>query len=230
MANNWREFWSGEHSIYANKRHKDAHNAIILHDMLVHIQPFDHVLDFGCGEALLADALVPHCASLTLCDGAESVLTGLRTRLSGQCTIVSPEELETVTVAFDKIFMVSVLQYLSHDEFSTRLSSFKRLLKPNGTFYIADVIPPDVGMVKDTLSLLKMAFQHGFLFAACLSLVKTALSNYRQLRAKFGLTQFTKPEIIAFLKARGFKAEILAHNISPHQHRFTVKVTVYQKQ
>lgn len=225
MTKSWREFWSGDHSIYANDTHKNAHNALILGDMLAHITPKDKVLDFGCGEAPLALELKNQCQSLTLCDGATSVLAGLKQKYP-QLLVIAPEDLTALTSKFDKIFMVSVLQYLSPSEFTLILASFKQHLEQGGAIYIADIIPPNVSIFDDVFSLLKMARKHKFFIAALISLVKTALSPYRHLRAKFGLTQFSKADIIAFLQQNGLKGEVLEHNISPHQHRFTVKATL----
>jgi 2-polyprenyl-3-methyl-5-hydroxy-6-metoxy-1,4-benzoquinol methylase len=225
MAQSWREFWSGDHSIYANDTHKNAHNAIILGDMLAHIAPKDKVLDFGCGEAPLALDLKNKCQSLTLCDGAASVLAGLKQKYP-QLSVMSPEDLAVSTQKFDKIFMVSVLQYLSIAEFKLVLANFKHHLEPKGAIFLADIIPPYISMLDDVFSLLKMAYKYNFFIAALVSLVKTAFSPYRSLRAKFGLTQFSKQEILIFLYENGLKGEILEHNISPHQHRFTVKVTL----
>jgi ubiquinone/menaquinone biosynthesis C-methylase UbiE len=218
----WREFWNGEHAIYVNAKHKYVHNHVILKDQLSLIKQDDRVLDFGCGEAPLADDLTKIC-TLTLCDGAPSIIDKLKVNF----TAILPEELASQPDAtFDKIFVISVVQYLEKAELITRLADFKRLLTKNGVLYLADIIPHDVGIIEDTASLLKMAFRGGFLIAACIGLVKTALSPYRKLRQSFGLSKYDEMEMVSLLEAQGFKAMREARNIGPHPHRFTMRVSL----
>jgi ubiquinone/menaquinone biosynthesis C-methylase UbiE len=218
----WRDFWNGNHAIYVNHKHKLVHSRIILQDMKPFIKQNDRVLDFGCGEAPLAGELSQLC-DLTLCDGAQTIVD----RLKPFHKIFLPEELDTIAdKSFDTIFIISVLQYLSPEDLHLRLNDFKRLLAPKGAIYLADIIPENVGMMTDTVSLLKMSLQHGFFIAALKGLVKTALSPYRALRASLGLSKYDELEICAILTAHGFKPMREARNIGAHQHRYTVKATL----
>lgn len=218
----WREFWNGDHAIYVNDKHKFVHSRIILKDMKVFITENDRVLDFGCGEALFADELSTLC-DLTLCDGAQTIVDKLKPFHKA----ILPEELGQIAdKSFDRIFIISVLQYLSTEDLSRLLTEFKRLLSPKGAIYFADIIPDNVGLLHDSFSLLKMSLQHGFFIAALQGLVKTALSPYRKLRQQLGLAKYNELEFYALLSAHGFKAMREARNIGPHQHRYTVKVTV----
>jgi ubiquinone/menaquinone biosynthesis C-methylase UbiE len=218
----WREFWNGEHAIYVNAKHKYVHNHAIFKDQTALIKQGDRVLDFGCGEAPLAGELSKIC-TLTLCDGAQSIIEKLKISYNA----ILPEELAGIPDAsFDKIFVISVVQYLSLEELTTRLTDFKRLLAPKGVLYLADIIPHDVGIIQDTTSLLKMAFRGGFVIAACIGLVKTALSPYRKLRQSYGLSKYDEMEMVSLLEAEGFHAMREARNIGPHQHRYTMRVSL----
>ena len=59
---------------------------------------------------------------------------------------------------------------------------------------------------KPAAALLRFALTHGFLKDALIGLVSTALSDYRQLRAKVGLQRYSEDEMIAKLAAAGFSA------------------------
>jgi SAM-dependent methyltransferase len=216
----WREFWDSNHAIYVNETHKKAHQTAIKQDLNLLYTPKNVVLDYGCGET----PLIENASALYLVEGAPLLLQKLQATYGDYA--LAPEALETLPKAhFDRIFMVSVLQYLSPSEFETRLANFHTLLKPQGIFYIGDVIDPATGMVQDALSLLTMGLKEGFFSAAFLGLVKTALSPYRHLRAKLGFTRLCEAELTSLLHKHGFIVERAARNIGPHQHRYTVKAT-----
>ncbi len=99
--------------------------------------------------------------------------------------------------------MNSVAQYMTPAELDAAFAIVKRLLKPGGRLNLGDILRPEVGMPKDVLALLRFAATHGFLRDALIGLVSTALSDYRQLRAKVGLQRYSEAEMIAKLAARG---------------------------
>jgi hypothetical protein len=76
-------------------------------------------------------------------------------------------------------------------------------------------------MVRDVAALLRFAFSHGFLKDALIGLVSTALSDYRQLRAKVGLQRYSEAEMVAKLAARGFSASRADSNIGHNPWRMT---------
>lgn len=216
----WREFWDSDHAIYVSEAHKHAHQAILAADLAAHVTQDSVVLDYGCGET----PLITGVKTLYVVEAAPQLLAKLQTRFGDKA--LAPESLATLPPAqFTHIFMVSVLQYLSLDEFETRLSEFSSLLAPQGALFLGDNIDPSTGMVQDAFSLLKMGAQHGFFVAACVGLVKTALSNYRHLRKNLGFTQLCESELREILARHGFKAERLTRNLGPHQHRYSLKVT-----
>ena len=77
----------------------------------------------------------------------------------------------------------------------------KRLLKPGGRLVVGDILRPEVGMARDVLALLRFAAKHGFLKDALIGLASTALSDYRQLRARVGLQRYSEAEMVAKLAA-----------------------------
>jgi SAM-dependent methyltransferase len=223
----WRSFWDGEHSIYVNARHKDVH----YRDMAAAIVSYlpggqARVLDFGCGEATHADDVAAAAAEVLLCEAAASVRASMAARFVGNARIkiCAPEELEgRPSGSLDLIVANSVVQYLSTAELERLLALWKRLLAPGGTLIVADIIPPDVGALSDVVALLRYAAQHGFLLAALAGLVRTAVSPYRKLRNQLGIAQYTEAEFMQRLRAAGYTAERLAHNMEHNPARMTFR-------
>jgi hypothetical protein len=117
--------------------------------------------------------------------------------------------------------MNSVAQYMTPAELDGAFVLIKRLLKPGGKFVLGDILQPQVGMGKDVIALLRMASKHGFLGDAVFGLVRTALSDYRQLRTKIGLQRYSESEIIAKLRKAGFSASRAPVNIGHNPWRQT---------
>ena len=76
-------------------------------------------------------------------------------------------------------------------------------------------------MPRDVLALLRFARRHGFLKDALIGLVSTALSDYRQLRARVGLQRYSESEMMAKLAAAGFTASRAHFNIGHNPWRMT---------
>ena len=69
-----------------------------------------------------------------------------------------------------------------------------------GKLVIADVIPPDVSPLTDASQLLAFGWRGGFLTAALAGLVRTAFSDYRKLRAQYGLSTYAEADIIGLIR------------------------------
>jgi SAM-dependent methyltransferase len=221
----WIAFWDSDHSIYVNARHRDVHYRGIADDVRGYVAaPDAAVLDYGCGEALHAGHLAEACGRLILCDAAPGVRGGLAARFADhpKIEVMSPEEIGALpSESLDLISMVSVVQYLSPVEFDALLALLRRVLKPDGRLLIADVIPPFVSPVMDATALLKFARANGFLLAALAGLVRTALSDYRDLRIRLGLTHYSEAEMMERLAAAGFAAQRQPRNVGHNSARMT---------
>jgi len=221
----WRDFWNGEHSIYVSPRHKALHYRQIAKDLVGQIPASDAVvLDHGCGEALSADLVAAACGKLYLCEAAPNVRERLRAMFGriGHVAVVSPEEVEALPEAtLDLVVANSLIQYLSREELAALLRSWLAKLKPGGKLVIADVIPPDVSPLTDASQLLAFAWRGGFLAAALAGLVRTAFSDYRKLRAQYGLSTYAAEQITALIAQAGFEAIAPARNFGHNPHRMT---------
>jgi ubiquinone/menaquinone biosynthesis C-methylase UbiE len=123
--------------------------------------------------------------------------------------------------SIDLAVMNSVAQYMTPAELDLAFATIRRLLKPGGKLLLGDILRPEVGMPKDVIALLRFAASHGFLRDALIGLVSTALSDYRQLRAKVGLQRYSETEMVAKLAASGFSASRAHMNIGHNPWRMT---------
>jgi len=223
----WIEFYNSPHSIYVNARHKDVHYRDIAEQIAAFVPgPRARVLDFGCGEAVHADIVAAVAAELILCDAAPSVRALLAARFDGTSNVrvAAPEDVERMNDrALDLIVVNSVVQYLSRDALVALLLQWRRLLAADGVLIIADVIPPTVGPASDAGALIRYAAAHGFLIAALIGLVRTALSPYRRLSATLSKTHYDEAEFLRILRTAGFAAERLARNMEHNPARMTFR-------
>jgi SAM-dependent methyltransferase len=227
QAENWLSFWDQPHSIYVNPRHLDAHYRDIAEGIIALLpERSARVLDYGCGEAVHAGLVAAATAELILCDGAPTVQVHLMRRFSDHLRIkvFSPAEIEQLTgQSIDVIVANSLVQYLTPAELDALLATWRRLLAPDGFLILADVIPPNIGAARDAASLLRYAYEKGFLLPAIFGLLKTAVSPYRKARQEIGLTQYSEPEFLKRLVSKGFTAERLPFNLEHNPARMTFR-------
>ena len=112
-------------------------------------------------------------------------------------------------------------QYLTAAELDAMMATFKRLLKPTGTFVLGDIVPPQLASVWAALSLLRFGAAEGFFWAAVGGLIRILLSDYFTLKKSHGLSHYTEADMLAKLRAAGFAPRRAAHNIGHNQHRLT---------
>jgi ubiquinone/menaquinone biosynthesis C-methylase UbiE len=221
----WIDYYDSTHTIYVSKLHRDLHFQLIAEDIIGYIpSPEAVVLDYACGEALSAAKVADACGRLILAEPAPGVRGRLISRFASNTKVQvrSLEELgKTEEKSVDFAVMNSVAQYMSPAELDAAFGVIRRLLKPGGSFVLGDILQPDVGMPCDVLALLRFGARHGFLRDALLGLVSTALSDYRQLRARVGLQRYGEAEMLAKLGACGFKASRADSNLGHNPWRMT---------
>lgn len=221
----WIDYYDSTHTIYASKHHRDVHFELIARDIAGYILSKDAtVLDYACGEALSAGKIAESCAEIILAEPAPKVRSRVAARFATNPKIIvhSLDELRDLPAgSIDLAVMNSVAQYMTQHQLEEALTMVKRLLKADGQLVVGDVLPPELGMMTDVLALLRLATKHGFLWDALLSLVKTALSDYRQLRTTLGLQHYSAADMIAKLEAAGYRATRAKINIGHNQARMT---------
>ena len=221
----WIDYYDSTHTIYASKLHRDLHFQVVARDIIGYISSPDAVvLDYSCGEALLAALVAEVCGKLFLAEPAPGVRGRLIARFAPNTKIRvrSLDDLRKMDEkSIDLAVMNSVAQYMTPDELDAAFAVVRRLLKPGGRLVLGDILRPEVGMVRDVVALLRFAQTHGFLKDAVIGLVSTALSDYRQLRSRIGLHRYSEAEMIAKLAANGFTASRAHLNIGHNPWRMT---------
>jgi ubiquinone/menaquinone biosynthesis C-methylase UbiE len=221
----WIDYYDSTHTIYASRLHRDLHFQIIARDIIGYISSPDAVvLDYACGEALSAAKVADACGKLYLAEPAPGVRGRLIARFAPNTKIRvrSLDDLRKMQEnSIDLAVMNSVVQYMTPDELDSAFAVIKRLLKPGGRLVVGDILRPEVGMGRDVAALLRFALSHGFLRDALIGLVSTALSDYRQLRAKVGLQRYSEAEMVAKLAASGFTGARAQFNIGHNPWRMT---------
>jgi ubiquinone/menaquinone biosynthesis C-methylase UbiE len=221
----WIDYYDSTHTIYVSKLHRDLHFQLVAQDIIGCIpSPDAVVLDYACGEALSAAKVADACGRLILAEPAPGVRGRLIARfaLNTKIRVHSLEELGKIEEkSVDFAVMNSVAQYMTPAELDAAFSVIRRLLKPGGRLVVGDILQPDVGMSCDVLALLRFGARHGFLRDALLGLISTALSDYRQLRARVGLQRYSEAEMLAKLAACGFKASRADSNLGHNPWRMT---------
>jgi ubiquinone/menaquinone biosynthesis C-methylase UbiE len=221
----WIDYYDSTHTIYASRLHRDLHFQLIAKDIIGYISSPDAVvLDYSCGEALSAAQVADACGKLILAEPAPGVRGRLIARFAPNTGIRvrSLDELRKMSEkSIDLAVMNSVAQYMTPAELDAALVVIRRLLKPSGRLILGDILRPEVGMPSDVLALLGFARRHGFLKDALVGLVSTALSDYRQLRARVGLQRYGESEMLAKLARAGFTASRAHFNIGHNTWRMT---------
>ena len=221
----WIDYYDSTHTIYASRLHRELHFQLIAKDIIGYISSPDAVvLDYACGEALSAARVADACGKLILAEPAAGVRGRLIARFAPNTRIRvrSLDELRKMSEkSVDLAVMNSVAQYMAPAELDAALVVIRRLLKPSGRLILGDILRPEVGMPRDVLALLRFARRHGFLKDALIGLVSTALSDYRQLRARVGLQRYSETEMLAKLARAGFTASRAHFNIGHNPWRMT---------
>jgi ubiquinone/menaquinone biosynthesis C-methylase UbiE len=221
----WIDYYDSTHTIYASRLHRDLHFQLIARDIIGYIPAPDAVvLDYACGEALSAALVAEACGKLILAEPAPGVRGRLIARFAPNLKIRvrSLDDLRKMPeISVDLVVMNSVAQYMTSLELDGALAVIRRLLRPGGRLVLGDVLRPEVGMAGDVMALLRFAATNGFLKDALIGLVSTALSDYRQLRARIGLQRYDEAEMMAKLAAAGFGASRAPINIGHNPWRMT---------
>jgi ubiquinone/menaquinone biosynthesis C-methylase UbiE len=130
------------------------------------------------------------------------------------------------STSVDFVIVNSVVQYLQQAELQAMLAAARRLLRPDGTLVVADIIDPDAGAVADIAALLRSAAANGFFLAALGGLAATFFSDYRRLRQSVGLATYREADFLRILADAGFSAHRRETNFGFNRARMTFLASV----
>jgi SAM-dependent methyltransferase len=222
----WISFYDFKHSvIYVNARHRDVHYRTIATDIAKLVpSPAARVMDYGCGEATSADILADACVHLTMVEAAPNVRAALAARNAGNAkiSVMTPEQAAAQPAgSYDMIVLHSVAQYLSGEELDKLLATFRRLLKPTGTFVLGDIIKPQLAAPMAALALLRFGASNGFFWAAVGGLIRILVSDYFKIKGKIGLSHYEEADMVKKLREAGYEPARAPRNIGHNQQRMT---------
>ncbi|MBX9820470.1 class I SAM-dependent methyltransferase [Afipia birgiae] len=225
----WIDYYDSTHTIYVSKLHRDVHFRVIANDILAYVpSPEAVVLDYSCGEALLAAQVAAACQKLILAEPAPGVRGRLNARF-GPNPKIAVRSLDDLTQlpdrSVDLAVMISVAQYMTPAELDAAFALMRRILKPGGRLVLGDILRPEVGAATDVMALLRLAAKNGFLTDALWGLARTALSDYWQLRKSIGLQRYNEAEMLAKLTSAGFEAALAKKNVGYNPARMTFLAT-----
>ena len=136
--------------------------------------------------------------------------------------VLAPEEIEGLADgSLDLVVVNSLIQYLSLEELRRHLRLWRAKLKRDGGPVVAHVLPAGGRPAADASAPPSLAWTGGFLKAALVGLVRTALSDYRKVRDELGFAQYDEAEMLEILSEAGFAAERRARNFGHNQARMT---------
>lgn len=221
----WRDFWNTEHNIYVSPGHKKVHYEAIARDvleLLPHNKPLI-LLDFGCGDALCAPAFVAEGLEVLLYDPIpfvrERILKSFANKLHIKVLADRVENIQPNSV--DVILINSVLQYIPKKEFESLLPIFKNIIKADGLLIIADVVPDDMSVLQDVISLMRNSWRYRFVFPAIRGLIATLFSDYRSICHHQGFATYSEKEMLEILSRHHYVAGRKQYNIGLTPHRMT---------
>lgn len=216
----WLDYWDGDVSVYTGERHLRAHYQELLTGLrpLMPPAPFT-LLDYGCGEALMAPELVRLGGKVILYDKAAGRRARLRERHSAPDGVVVPDDLEPLDGLCDMVLLISVTQYLPKGELPQLLRQLRRALRPGGRLLVGDVPAPGNTPFHDAAALLAFAWRGGFLADAVRGLLRTIASNYHSRLRELGLSTYDEAEMLALLAEAGFDPRPLERNVGHARHR-----------
>ena len=135
-------------------------------DFLAACQPAPaHILDLGCGTGFVAGKLLARFddVRVTALDGAQAMLDMSRVRLAAQASRLDLCRAEFGQIgkagfapgSFDAIFSAYALHHLSRDDKAALLARCRRLLKPGGWFFNADIVINPSDTIEDIMQSLR---------------------------------------------------------------------------
>ena len=181
-------------------------------------------LDFGCGFGTVSAGIAPLIGQLAVWDAAANMRKQAYQRLvaldNTEFLDLSDVENDSSVGEFDFIFVNSVLQYMTMEQFQVWLSRWRTMLKPDGAIVISDIIEPNYSFVRDLWAFATICLQNGVLLRSILSGL-AEIGNYSSMKASQPLLKLDAKAVTEAAELAGLSVEILPENLTYHAGRIT---------
>ena len=219
----WEAFWEGLREQQIHRAEADDYVRRL--EAALPLDPRAQVLDFGCGFGYVAMTLAPKVGEVFLWDASANIRRHARVNVANSCPnirfldLLDPHAL-TPNRRFDLILVNSVVQYMTIEEFSWQLITWRKMLAPGGRIIISDLIPPGVRPLAELAAMLVFSTRHRFLLRA-LREGLGELSRYSRTRAARPLLRLSHEDVLRLATAAGLTAEFLPENLTHRSRRIT---------
>ena len=185
--------------------------------------PSDVVLDYGCGYGQAALFLAPRVGTLYLWDYDEQMRAFAADYLRGLPNVV-PWTPDDAGVSFDLIWLNSVVQYMTAEQFAAVLQRCAAAVRPTGRVVVSDLIPPGLPTRSDLLSLARFSLQRGYFWRAFRKSLAVR-RRYSALSDAAPLYHPARDEVVRLSAAAGLRADYLPKNLTHFRGRETAVLT-----
>ena len=190
--------------------------------LIPHLNEY-HILDYGCGQGLVAERLAPKVKAIDLWDSSETA------RKQAQEVCLSHPNVKVLTQLhesplYDLILVSSVTQYMTENQLQESMGLWRRMLKTKGLVLITDIIPPRRRIFREIFALLRFAARYGLLVRMLLEGI-CGLPKYWHRSRQHALTHYSRKKIAELALATGFELEPVANpNIFPSRYAVLMRL------
>lgn len=226
MPKNWVEFWQKEnqfddlmisnHSFFLSKI-----------ENIIHLSLNHRVLDIGSGPGHLSDAWHNRVSSIDGLDISKRYNEIARSKHADKPHIQFHDLDESDFFNFDRlnnrqfdlVVIMSVLQYYkSFEDVKKLFIALKKILAPDATILVCDVITSQTGF-KEVFSVLFSALKSGKIWGTLKLFIGLLFSDYYKVRKQNGLLVVNEKIFVDFFTEIGRKAEVINEQVTLQKDR-----------
>jgi cyclopropane fatty-acyl-phospholipid synthase-like methyltransferase len=223
----WRSYWESL-SDRCQLFREQANEYVRRLEAALPLESNARVLDFGCGFGFVAAILAPRVGEVFLWDASSNMRQRARVNVAGQPNIrfvdLSEPRVVATELRFDLILVNSVVQYMTHDDFSAWLALWRDMLGPKGRVVVSDLIPPTYPSSSDIVDLLRFSARRRILARAIWQLFGD-LWRYWRVRRVCSLTRIGREDLSRLGQTAGFVVSFLPMNLTHFTKRCTAVFT-----
>lgn len=228
MENRWIQYWENQ-TLFSDALIKKNTDVFLKHiGDIFSWDSHDVVLDIGSGSGYLASQIHSLVKQVYCVDTSSRAIRRGRQLCGSQSSVafrlLSPTAYTNLSflpkAAFSKVLCVSVIQYFdTFHSLQLLLRSVLPLLKRDGVFLIADIIPPH-SFLKDTWAFLDSSIRHGVFMNSLRFLIKSRFSIYYSVRKKQGLLTIEQSRFQQLCNEEGMGCHFYSLPLSLNTNRY----------